>query len=75
MGFNKRIYSREGIQNVAKLNDIQTFIDYFKSDGFSFADKFSNNVYLQLIEIYRIKNQTEKEKALTDLINFCQKTF
>ena len=69
MRFNKKILSKEGIQKVVKTADNDLFLQYFKADGISFDDMYSHNIYLQLKEVKRIKNKSEREEAITSLVN------
>lgn len=71
MGFYKKIYSKERIQKIAKTGDVQSFVQYFKADGYTFMDEYSNSVYLQLIQVNKINDSQEKEKAIICLMVEC----
>jgi hypothetical protein len=68
MGFNKKYYNKEGIRKVALTVDVNQFIEYFNSDGHMFEDEFSNEIYLKLLEIYKLKNREYKLKEIEKLI-------
>jgi hypothetical protein len=69
MGFDKKYYNKEEVCKVASTGDAEQFIKYFNSDGHMFEDEFSNDVYLKLLEIYKIKNREYKLKEVEKLMN------
>ncbi len=72
MGFIKKYYNKENIIRIAKNDDVDKFINYFKSDGYIFEDDFSNNVYLKMVETLKIKNDSERIRDTKNIMISCQ---
>ena len=71
MSFNKRFYNKKSVCSVAKYENIDMFITYFRTDGYIFEDEFSENIYHLLLDA--LKNPTpERDIAIRNIMDICK---
>jgi len=71
MTFNKRFYNKKSVCSIAKYENVDMFITYFRTDGYIFEDKFSEDIYHLLLEALK-KPNPEMDIEIRNIMNVCK---